>query len=82
MTAGFGDKGHGHRKMHSVRLHVLRGAFRSVGPMRVSDLYRSSSRRESCITSMDLAVRAFGRHDGTRKACRSTSAFAHRQFPT
>ncbi|KVX26131.1 hypothetical protein WL02_29670 [Burkholderia ubonensis] len=82
MTAGFGDKGHGRRRMHSVRLHILRGAFRSVGPMRISDLYRSTSRLESSITSMNLAVREFGRHDGTRKACRSTSAPAHRQLPT
>ncbi|KVW65800.1 hypothetical protein WL12_05670 [Burkholderia ubonensis] len=60
----------------------MTAGFRSVGPMRISDLYRSTSRLDSSITSMDLAVREFGRHDGTRTACRSTSAPAHRQFPT
>ncbi|KVP49777.1 hypothetical protein WL28_26520 [Burkholderia ubonensis] len=60
----------------------MTAGFRSVGPMRISDLYRSTFRLKSSITSMDLAVREFGRHDGTRKACRSTSAPAHRQFPT
>ncbi|KVC80811.1 hypothetical protein WI76_11730 [Burkholderia ubonensis] len=60
----------------------MTAGFRSVGPMRISDLYRSTSRPESGITGMDLAVREFGRHDGTRKACRSTSAPAHRQLPT
>ncbi|KVO96017.1 hypothetical protein WJ83_25480 [Burkholderia ubonensis] len=60
----------------------MTAGFRSVGPMRISDLYRSTFRLDSSITSMDLAVREFGRHDGTRTACRSTSAPAHRQFPT
>ncbi|KVQ21823.1 hypothetical protein WK00_02245 [Burkholderia ubonensis] len=60
----------------------MTAGFRSVGPMRISDLYRSTFRLKSSITSMDLAVREFGRHDGTRTACRSTSAPAHRQFPT
>ncbi|KVQ97395.1 hypothetical protein WK08_00550 [Burkholderia ubonensis] len=60
----------------------MTAGFRSVGPMRISDLYRSTFRLDSSITSMDLAVREFGRHDGTRTACRSTSAPAHRQLPT
>ncbi|KVP68067.1 hypothetical protein WJ93_02710 [Burkholderia ubonensis] len=60
----------------------MTAGFRSVGPMRISDLYRSTFRLDSSITSMDLAVREFGRHDGTRTACRSTSAPAQRQLPT